>query len=376
MKNKIFLFGFTIFISVLAASCGGNKNGFPKFPPAQVTAFKVQEGKASYYDNYPATVTALNQVELRPEVSGYITGIYFQDGQHVTNGMKLYTIEQQQYKGAYEQAVANLNAAKANLAKAQQDYDRYAALEKNDAIAKQILEHAQADLQASKMQVAAAEANVNLVQTNLQNSVIYAPFDGTIGISQVKLGSAVTTGQTLLNTISSDNPVAVDFSVDEKQIERFTELLHRKIIGKDSTFTIIMPDQTIYPYAGRLVLLDRAVNPETGTIIARLEFPNTKNLLRPGLTCDVRVLSNNAANSILIPYKAVVVQMGEYFVFVVKGNKVSQQKVDLGMQINDLVVVKDGLKPGEEIVSDGVQKLRDNSPIILASSGAKLVSQK
>ena len=167
----------------------------------------------------------------------------------------------------------------------------------------------------------AAESNLQAVETNLRNSVIYAPFNGTIGISKVKLGSAVTAGQTLMNTISSDSPMAVDFAVDETQISKFTHLLHDKSGLKDSIFTLQLPDQSIYPHPGKLDLLDRAVDTQTGTIMARLEFPNPQNLLKPGLTCDVRVLNNDTSKSIIIPYKSVVVQMGEYFVFVINGEK-------------------------------------------------------
>lgn len=356
MKKKKYIFVSVIITSIFLASCGQNKSGF-SFPPTPVSAVKVIEKKVSYYNEYPASVVALNQVELRPEVSGYITGVFFNDGQHVTKGMKLYSIDQQQYKAAYDIAKANLN-------KAQQDYKRYEELAKSNAIAAQTLEHAYEDLRA-------AESNLSAVETNLRYSTIYAPFDGTIGISQVKLGSAVTVGQTLLNTISSDNPMAVDFSVNENEIERYTEMLNKKTNPKDSTFTIILPDQTIYPYSGHLILLDRAVDPQTATITARLVFPNTKNLLRPGLTCNVRVLNNNSEKSILIPYKAVTEQMGEYFVFVVNGKKVSQRKVELGRTINDMVIVNNGLTPGEEVVTEGVQKLRDNSPILFIPEKAK-----
>ena len=206
------------------------------------------------------------------------------------------------------------------------------------------------------------------METNLRNSTIYAPFDGTIGISKVKLGSAVTAGQTLMNTISSDNPIAVDFSVDEKEINKFNELLHKKSNPNDSSFTLVLPDQSIYPFPGHLILLDRAVDPQTGTITARLEFKNKDNSLRPGLTCNVRILNVTAQGSILIPYKAVVVQMGEYFVFVVDGKKVLQRRINIGFPIKDMVIVTNGLKPGEQVVTEGVQKLRDNSPIVLGSA--------
>ena len=369
MKNKIYLPGLIILAALSLTSCGGEKSGGFKFPPTPVTAYTVKTEKASYYTNYPATVVALNQIEIRPEVSGYLTAIDFQDGQHVEKGMKLYTIDQQQYQAAY-------NIAEANLNKAQQDYDRYKELSKSNAIAAQTLEHSLEDLKA-------AESNLNSVETNLRNSVITAPFSGTIGISQVKLGSAVTAGQTLMNTLSSDNPMAVDFSVDEKLIEHFTDLLNRKSSKDDSTFSLILPDGNIYPSYGHLILLDRAVDPQTGTITARLVFPNSKNILRPGLTCTVRILNNNTSKSIIIPYKAVTVEMGEYFVFIINKNTVAQQRIELGRTINDdMVIVESGLKAGEKIVTQGVQKLRNGSQVVLGSpdrkagSGAKSYSGK
>ena len=353
---------FSVFISISIISCGSNDNNQPQFPPTQVASYTVKKGQASYYVEYPATVVALNQVEIRPEVSGYLTDIYFEDGQHITKGMKLYAIDQQQYKAAYD-------VAKANFYKAQQDYDRYKELAKNNAIATQVLEHSSADLKA-------AESNLSEVETNLKYSVITAPFSGTIGISQVQLGSAVMAGQTLMNTLSSDNPMGVDFSVDEKDIKKFNSILHNKFNKDDSTFTLGLPDGSIYPNPGNLILLDRAVDPQTGTITARLEFPNKNYLLRPGLTCNVRVLNNSSPGSILIPYKAVVVQMGEYFVFVINGKKVSQRRIETGRSIKDMIIVTSGLKPGEQIVTEGVQKLRDNSPIILSNSNDNSNAEK
>jgi RND family efflux transporter MFP subunit len=274
----------------------------------------------------------------------------------VNKGEKLYTIDQQQYRGAYEQAVANLSVAKANLAKAQQDADRYDELSKQDAIARQILDHALADLEASKKQVDAANANVSAVETNLRYSVITAPFSGTIGISGVKLGSSVTPGQTILNTISSDDPITVDFPVDEKQIPRFIMLQQQKQAKTDSTFQVVLADQSKYPFPGHIFLIDRAVDPQTGTIKTRLEFPNPKKELKVGMSCIVFVKNITGTKSILIPFKAVTEQMGEFFVFVLgDSNKVSQRKILLGPHINDKVVVRTGVEPNQQIVIDGMQ---------------------
>lgn len=363
MKYRMCLEGMLLigFLNLLA--CTGKKDNTQQavVPPVLVNIYTVQEGKATFFDEFPGTVTPLNQVDVRPQVSGYITGIFFKEGQHVSKGQKLYSIDPQQYRGAYEQAIANLDVAKANLAKAQQDADRYEELSKQDAVARQTLDHAMADLESSKKQVDAAKANVSSVQTSLRYTSIYSPFAGTIGISQVKLGASVSPGQTLLNTISSDDPIGVDVAIDDKQITRFT-MLQRRIIGrKDSTFTLTLPGGTIYPYPGQISFMDRAVDPQTGTITTRLIFPNSQKILKPGLTCNLRVMNSSASTSILIPYKAVVEQMGEYFVFTIDSSKAIQRKVALGAKINDKVIVNNGLKANDQIVSDGVQKLHDGS---------------
>jgi RND family efflux transporter MFP subunit len=370
MKNFIQI--FLLLIIITATSCGKkNKQQQQAPPPVAVNVDTVRTTSALYFDEYPATINALDEVEIHAQVSGYITGIYFKDGQRVTKGEKLYSIDQQQYAGAYNQAVANVNVAKANLIKAQKNADRYLALQKNDAIATQTVDNALADLDAAKMQVAAAQANVSSVQTNLRYSTIYAPLSGTIGISQVKIGSAVTPGATVLNTISQNNPLAIDFAVDEKQIPRFTKLEAEGTKPADSIFTISLPDGSIYNQPGKISLLDRAVDPQTGTIRARLVFTNPQDILRPGMTCNVRVKTSDI-NTILIPSKAVTEQMGEYFVFVVgDSSKVSQTKIVTGIRINDNTVVKDGLQPNEIIVTDGIQKLRDGAVVSLAADSTK-----
>src|SRR5581483_6379142 len=144
----------------------------------------VTSGKASYYDQYPATVTALNQVDLRPQVNGYLTGIYFKDGSRVKKGEKLYSIDPQQYMANVEQAKANLQVQQTNLIKAQKDADRYHELESHDAVAKQQVDYADADLESAKKQVDAAKAAIQGVETGLRYTTMYAPFNGTIGISQ------------------------------------------------------------------------------------------------------------------------------------------------------------------------------------------------
>lgn len=366
---KIFSF-FIVLISIF--SCGKKTdNQQQATPPVSVNIDTVKEEAALYYNEYPATINALNEVEIRSQVSGYVTGIYFQDGAHVTKGEKLYSIDHQQYAGTYNQAVANLNVSKANLVKAQKNADRYLELQKNDAIATQTVDNALADLDAAKMEVRAAQANVSAVQTNLRYSTIYAPLTGIIGISQVKIGSSVAPGSVVLNTLSSETPLAVDFAVDEKEIPRFSKLQQQGVNASDSVFTISLPDGSIYNQPGKITMIDRAVDPQTGTIRARLVFSNTNGILKPGMTCNVLV-KNLDEKAILIPSKAITQQMGEYFVFVVgDSNKVVETKIITGMGIGNATVVKKGLTAGEKIVTEGIQKLKEGSRVSPAIDSAK-----
>ncbi len=350
-------------ILVLAA-CNDKKAGPPPTPPpAQVTVQDVTLSDAVYYDEYPATVTALNQVELRPQVSGFITGVHFKDGDRVRKGQLLYSIDAQLQAANYQQAVASLNIQEANLVKVQKDANRYHELDKNDAVAKQLVDNADAALEVAKRQVEASKANIQGVQTSVRYTKVYAPFDGVIGISAAKPGAAVTAGQTMLNTVSSDRELAVDFNVDQKDIFRFTKLMSEKPAASDSTFTLAF-GADVYPYPGKLYLLDRAVDPQTGTIKTRLTFPNPKGLLISGMNGTVRVKNNASTQAVLIPYKAITEQLGEFFVYVPNdSNKVSQRKVVPGQQIGNDVIIKDGLKQGEKVVVQGVQNLREGAMI-------------
>ena len=357
--------------TLLLAACGKKEDkqqGPP--PPTPVTAVKAEKGSATYYDEFPATVTALREVEIQPQVSGNITGIFFQDGQRVSKGQKLYTIDSQQYRATYDQAVANLNVQKANLNRAQKDANRYNTLAEQDAVAKQLVDNANATLEAAKMQVEASKASIEQVATNLKYTTIYAPLDGTIGISQVRLGAAVAPGSTPLNTISEDNPIAADIQIDESQIQRFLALQNRKNVIQDSTFSLSLPNGEIYSYPGSVRIVDRAIDPQTGTLRVRIAFPNPAKRLKPGLNANLRVKNNTGESQLLIPYQAVTEQMSEYFVFVVgDSSKVTQKKVTLGARINDKVIVKKGLNEGEVVVTEGTQKIREGGKVKVSQPG-------
>ncbi len=364
----------------------------PVTPPVPVNLYTVKAQHVLYYDKYPSTTEALSQVNLLPEVQGYITGIFFTEGTHVKKGQELYEIDKRLYQAALDAAVANLKVAQGNQEQAQQDADRYVYLNSYHAVAKQLYDHAVIALENAKNQVRSAEEAVKTAKTNLTYSVIYAPFDGTMGFSQVKLGNMVSVGQTILNTISTNDPMAVDFLINEKQLTDFEKLEKRKQQSSDSLFTILLPNSTLYPFTGKISVIDRAVDPQTGSIRIRLVFPNPQNALKAGMSCIVRVHNQDTTPQLLIPGRAVVEQMGEYFLFVVrdtilhkpadstrkkeadtaaqKGPRLLafQKKIQLGQTIGANVIIKGGLTEGERIVVDGVQSLHDGSAV---AAGAK-----
>ncbi len=387
--NRSFLKIITIAaISIILFSCGETKKVAPNPAgmPVPVNVYEAHAGKAVYFEKFPGTVTALMQVDIHPVVEGYVTGIYFKEGDHVTKGQKLYSIDDSKYQASYNSAQVNVKVAASNMEQAKKDADRYIYLNEHDAVAKQILDHAMTTLQNAKDQLTAAKQDLAKTQTDLGYATIKAPFDGTIGISQVKVGNTVSVGQTVLNTISSDNPMAVDFVVNEKQIPRFLKLKQNPPADADSVFTLLLPDNTLYPGVGQISFIDRGVNPLTGTITVRLVFQNTSSLLRAGMSSIVRVRNSDTAAQMLVPSKAIVEQMGEYFMYVAKDTVIEaaegagknkdtqpqgaslralQRKVTLGQTIADQVIVLSGISEGDKVIVDGVQKLHSGSLIVM-----------
>ena len=349
-------------------SCSGNKEGkSDRNMPVPVSITKAKLGKASFYNSYPANIVALKEVELRSGVNGYVTGIFFTEGTKVKAGQELYEIDRRKYQAAYNEAQSNVKIAEDNLEKVQRDADRYTDLAKQDAVAKQLYDNTMTDLKNARQQMDVAKAELIKAQTDYDYSMISAPFNGTIGFSDVKLGALVNSGQTLLNTISSDNPLGVDFEINENELERFIHLQKETVAKHDSTFRVILADNSLYPYPGKLSVIDRAVDPQTGTIKVRVTLSNEDNMLKPGMSCKMEVLNSNNAQQVIIPFKAVTEQLGEYFVYVVENNKANQVKVTLGSRIGSEVVVLKGLNGDENIVVDGIQRLHEGSEITLAA---------
>jgi len=367
------IYALPAWLLIIFVSCHADKRKQDKADPGvPVNTTRVKKQQLIYYDTYPATIVALKEVELRAEVGGSITWISFTEGQSVKKGQKLYEIDRRRYEATYDQAKANLNIAEQNLEKTQRDANRYIELNKEDAIAKQRLDYALTDLKNAKSQVSAAQADLEKAKTDLDYSIILAPFDGTVGISQVRMGALVTPDQTLMNIISSDDPMGADIEVEQKELGKFQLLEKKNTAPDDSTFRIRLPDNSLYKYYGKINIIDRNVDPQTATIKIRLSFPNPDKILRPGMKCNAEVLNQNSGMQLVIPYKAVVEQMSEYFVYKIDSSKAKQIKVIPGHKLNGDVIIRQGLKEGDQIVTDGVQRLHDG---VLVKTGQPGQSQ-
>jgi len=344
-----------------------NKDASAAPPPTSVSVAEAKIVNATYYDQYQATVVALSSVELRAQVAGFVTGIYFKEGEVVPKGKLLYEIDRRTFEAALQQARATLASAQANLVRAQKDAERYSFLLKQDAVARQTYDQAVATLATAQAQVQSARAGVTTAQTNLSYSQIRAPFTGRIGISQVRLGAQVTPGTTLLNTISSENPIGADITINEQSVDRFYDLQKKTT---DTTFRLKLSSGSMYNQIGRIYAIDRGVNSLTGTVKVRIKFPNPQDSLRDGMSAVLSVLNNESGNRVQIPFKSVTEQMGEYFVFVAQDTIAKQQKITLGPRINDQVVVMKGLEEGQKVITDGFQRLRDGGKITLGAPAA------
>ena len=348
------------------AGCGkkdADKAAAPP-PPTPVTLVAARATDAVYYDEYPATVTAINNVELRSQVTGFITNISFKEGDVVQKGKTLYEIDRRKYEAAYQQALAGLRSTQAVAQNAKVNLDRYQRLLTQDAIARQIVDNAATSYATAQAQIAEAQAGVSSARTDLDFSVIKAPFTGRIGISQVRLGSQVSAGSTLLNTISGEDPMGVDFVITESDLAHFAELQSQGAGRGDSTFRLVLPDGSAYVQPGKILAIDRGVNQQTGTVQIRVQFANPGRKLKDGMSAVLHVLNRQSGRRVVVPYKAVVEQMGENFVFVAgDSSKAHQHKVQLGPRLRDQIVIMEGIKAGDQVVTEGLQRLRDGGQI-------------
>ncbi len=351
-------------VTLLAACGGDNQNsqsnsGGPMGSHAvSVTTEEAKLERVGGTRNYPATVVALNETEIRAEVNGYITGIFVSDGARVQKGQKLYEIDRIRYEADVEKAEANLRIAESNLLRIERDVERYRTLAEQDAIAKQTLDYAETDLSTQQAQVQANKAALVTAQTNLKRAVIIAPYAGVVGISQVREGALVSSGTTLINTISSIDPIAVEIQINEKEIDEFIALQN---LGSSENIKVKLPNGLFYEQPGNLVTLDRAIDRNTGTLKARASFSNQTNRLIPGMNVNLVITTQSEEEQVTISQKSLIEQLGVYNVFVVnKDGQAEYREVATGPTLDDgRMVVLSGVEANEKVIVDGATRVND-----------------
>ncbi|KGE15917.1 efflux RND transporter periplasmic adaptor subunit [Sphingobacterium deserti] len=368
--NKNFLFSALIISTGLFwQSCGsGDKpssqqQGAPQGQPAvPVSTVAVEKQIVSGIKSYPGSVIPLQETKIFAEVSGYVTKINVTDGASVSKGQVLYEIDRIRYQAAVDQAKAAVEIAKATLQRGEKDLTRYQTLADKDAIAKQTLDNALTEVSNQKAQVQSAQAALTTAQTNLQRAVIRAPYSGVVGISMVRTGALVSPGTTEINTISTIDPITVQFQISEREIAEYAAYQS----GKSATeISAVLPDGTTYTNFGRVSIIDRAVDPRTGTIAVRATFSNPQNVLRAGMNLTVNVKSTSSSEQAIIPFKGVQDQLGVYNVFVVNDSSQAEiRPVKLGLKVGENVVVESGVEAGEKIIVDGLMNVRNGAKVV------------
>lgn len=352
-----------IYFLILAApvACSKTEAPPPPAPPEVQVAEVVQKDMPIYIELVGATLGS-QDVEIRARVEGYLASMNFTEGSFVKKGQLLYRIDPQEFQEALAQAEGNVATARARLEKTNNDVARYKPLAAQQAISQQELDNALSAQEAAKAQVAAYDAVVAKAKLDLAYTNITAPVDGLIGTTQKRAGSLVGRGEnTLLNTISQINPILFRCAIAEAEYLRLARLgdRNRAAIEKEFGVELILADGSVFNHKGRLDAVERAVDPTTGTLTGQFIFPNPERILRPNQYGRARFVTEVKEDALLVPQRAMQETQGLYSVMVVKPDAtVEQRMVKADERVGNLWLIKSGVKPGEKVIVDGIQKVR------------------
>jgi membrane fusion protein (multidrug efflux system) len=348
----------TVFLTVTMAC---SKAEPPAPPPPEVQVADVVQNDVPIYIELVGATLGSEDVEIRSRVEGYLVSVHFTEGAFVRKGEILYKIDPQPFEAALAEANANLDTAQARLEKTKNDAARLTPLAKEQAVSQQELDDALSAREAAHAQVVANEARVARAKLDLAYTTITSPVDGLIGTTQSKVGSLIARGATLLNTVSQINPILFRCAIAEAEYLR----LARRGADRDKSFEkkfgveLILADGTVHPHKGRLDAVERAVDPTTGTLTGQFSFPNPERILRPSQYGRARFVTDVKQGALLVPQRAVQEIQGLYSVMVVKPDAtVEQRMVKASERVGNLWVIDSGVKPGEKVIVEGIQKVR------------------
>ncbi len=379
-KYKVWIggaFGLLVIGLVIGAIRPKHVAGAPPGAPPNVEVVQVTQKDVPIYGEWIGTLDGFTNADVRAQVTGYLLRQGYQEGAFVRKGQLLFEIDPRPFQATLDQAEGQLAQAKAMLANAQAvqgrtqlDVERYTPLAKEEAASQQDLDNAVQNNLAAKATVATAEAEiktdeaaVETAQINLDFTRLVASIDGIAGQAQLQVGALVSLSSGPVTSVSTVDPIKVYFTMGEPQYlawrEWYPTEASREEAHKNLHLQMILADGSTYPHEGTFYFADRQVNESTGAIRLAGLFPNPGNVLRPGGYARVRATIRTEHNALLVPQRAVTELQGGYQVAVVGDeNKVSIRAVQVGERAGAQWIIADGLKPGERVVVEGVQKVR------------------
>jgi membrane fusion protein (multidrug efflux system) len=328
-------------------------------PPPAVSVVPVASRQVTETVSFVGRVVAIDKVDVVARVSGFINERNFTEGQQVKTGDLLFRIEPDTYKAAVDQQTANLARAKATEVNANLQLQRGQELVRNQNIPQSEVDQRAANAQAAHADVLQAQALLEQAKINLGYTEIRSPIDGRIGLANFTVGNLVSPSSGILATIVSQDPIYVTFQASEADV---IEYKHRIAASSDKnphvTIHIKLPDGSMYPHPGRTNLLDVQVQADTDTVLVRAQLPNPEGMLIPSGIVDVIVDRGAPQASLLIPQSAVQLdQAGRYVMVVDENKKVEQRRIVAGAEQGRDLVVQEGLKEGELVIVEGIQKV-------------------
>jgi membrane fusion protein (multidrug efflux system) len=354
-------------VTIAVTGCG--KKEAPAAAPPEVYVADVVQKDVPVYMELVGQTRGSQDVEIRARVEGYLNRVAFTEGSFVRRGALLYQIDPLPLEAALANAKAQLATAQARLDKTNTDVNRLTPLAKQQAVSQQELDNALSARDAARAQVDANKAAVDKATLDLGYTRITAPLDGLVGTTEVKAGNLVGRGEsTLLTTVSQTNPILFRAGISEAEYLRLAKRIAEAggaAAGRQKAeIKLLLADGTVHPHPGRVDAIERAVDPTTGTLAVQFTFPNPDRVVRPGQYGRARFVIETKTGALLVPQRAVVELQNLYSVAVVgAGNKVEFRNVKVGPRVDSLWVIEEGLKPGEKVIVEGLQKARDGAVV-------------
>ncbi|MGB7770947.1 MAG: efflux RND transporter periplasmic adaptor subunit [Pseudolabrys sp.] len=368
-------------LATLVASCGEQQKQGGGPPPPAVTVAKPIKRTVVDYDEYVGRFAAINSVEIRARVSGYLDKLHFKDGQVVKQGDLLFTIDKRPFQNTLDQARANLVQAQSNVAFTESDYTRGQQLVRDKTITDQTFEQRAQAFRNAKASVSANEAAVRQAELDMEFTELRAPMNGRIGDRRVSPGNLVTGGTggntTLLATIVSIDPIYFEFTFDEASYLRYERLstAGQDVASRNAGVQVALKliDESDFDHEGRMDFVDNVIDRSTGTIRGRAVIANSKEIFTPGMFARVRVPGTAPYEALLVPDAAIGTEQARRFVMVVDDQDTGRPKyVTLGQVTKDgLRAIKDGIGPDDRIVVSGLMQARPGQKVKPEEQGAK-----